>query len=358
MIFEGDSARSGTASAKWRSEVHGSRRKVRPQKGSGRARLGDKKSPMLRGGGKAHGPGPRDFSTGLQRKVYDIAWRTALSYRFRKGELIIVDNALELETPSTSLLRWVFDRNKWGQRYGRTILVTLQDRPLLAKAMADTPKEGWTAPWDEVDVKDMLTLGRVVIERPALKNILLSHQNDLVTTKFPPKLSKRLEPVELQAALGWSEFRQLESMAAEEEQPEELKASLFERVGNRRLEQAAALPSDQAIELQVSAYELLSEARRIQGELLESHPDLEYEDDLDDALRVKAVMKRIEILKLNQQMCQYNADKCLVQKDTEGAERWEEDLQEEQEQAEMLQQEVDELLGINETSERSSETPS
>src|SRR5438874_8149445 len=69
VVFEGDATRQGTASTKWRKDVHGSGRKIRPQKGSGRARLGDKKSPMLRGGGVAFGPHPRDFSTGLQRKV-------------------------------------------------------------------------------------------------------------------------------------------------------------------------------------------------------------------------------------------------------------------------------------------------
>ncbi|KAI9878057.1 MAG: 54S ribosomal protein, mitochondrial, partial [Watsoniomyces obsoletus] len=81
VIYEGDAHRRGTASTKWRSEVHGSNRKIQPQKGTGRARAGDKKSPIRRGGGVAHGPKPRSFATGLQRKVYDQAWRTALSHR-------------------------------------------------------------------------------------------------------------------------------------------------------------------------------------------------------------------------------------------------------------------------------------
>lgn len=339
--------------------MRGSRRKIRPQKGTGRARLGDKKSPMLRGGGKAHGPRPRDFTTGLQRKVYDLAWRTALSYRFRRGELIIVDNALELESPSPSLLRLVFDRNKWGQRYGQSLLVTLQERPLLARAMDEAPKEGWTAPWHQVDIKDMLKQGRVVIEKPALKNILLSHQEDLVASKFPPKLARSLEPVELQSAIGWPEFRKLEVLAAEGAQSEELKATLFERVANRRLELSAALDPAQAIEQQVAAYHLLSEARRIQGDLLESHPDLEFENDpvADDALRAKALMKRIEIHKLNEQMSQYLMDRCTVEGNIEGADQHEEDVKFFQEEAEALQQEVDELLGLYEN-ESSNDSPS
>lgn len=86
VIYEADNHRGmSTANTKWRSEVHGSGRKIRPQKGTGRARLGDKKSPMLRGGGVAFGPKPRDMSTKLPRKIYDLAWRTALSYRYRRG---------------------------------------------------------------------------------------------------------------------------------------------------------------------------------------------------------------------------------------------------------------------------------
>src|SRR5690242_9859770 len=83
VIFEGDATRQGTASTKTRFEVHGSHRKIRPQKGTGKARLGTRQSPMLKGGGKSFGPHPRDFSTELPRKMYDLAWRTALSWRYR-----------------------------------------------------------------------------------------------------------------------------------------------------------------------------------------------------------------------------------------------------------------------------------
>src|SRR5947209_7237437 len=113
VIYEGDMTRQGTASTKWRKDVHGSNRKVLPQKGSGRARAGDKKSPIRRGGGVAFGPHPRDFSTGLQRKVYDLAWRTALSYRYRKGELIILDNKIMLpRNTGGRLLSNVFEGNE------------------------------------------------------------------------------------------------------------------------------------------------------------------------------------------------------------------------------------------------------
>lgn len=85
-----DSIRSGTASTKTRSEVAGSGRKIRPQKGTGRARLGDAGSPMLRSGGTAFGPKPRDFSSELPKKVRDMGLRIAFSQKLRERRLIVV----------------------------------------------------------------------------------------------------------------------------------------------------------------------------------------------------------------------------------------------------------------------------
>ncbi|OCL08588.1 ribosomal protein L4 [Glonium stellatum] len=186
IVYEGDKTRLGTASTKWRREVHGSTRKIRPQKGTGRARLGDKKSPMLRGGGVAFGPKPRDFSTKLPRKLYDLAWRTALSYRYRKGELVVIDGAMELADPSPRYAREVLRAHGWGNAQGRSLLVTEggeEEREFLFRAMEGIGEEGRVLSWEEVDVKDLLELGRIVVERGALERILEEHQSDLTKTK-------------------------------------------------------------------------------------------------------------------------------------------------------------------------------
>ncbi|KAJ8602744.1 hypothetical protein MRB53_042371 [Persea americana] len=103
VIYERDGMRQGTASTKTRGEVSGSTRKVRPQKGSGQARLGDRTSPMLRGGGRAHGPKPRDFSTELPRKVYYMAIRNAISYLFKGNSLVVVDGEIDFPSHKTAL---------------------------------------------------------------------------------------------------------------------------------------------------------------------------------------------------------------------------------------------------------------
>ena len=180
VTYEGDATRQGTASTKWRKDIHGSGRKIRPQKGTGRARLGDKKSPMLRGGGVAFGPHPRDFSTGLQRKVYDLAWRIALSYRYKKGELIILDNKIAIP-PHTGgrLLSNIFEGHKWGQGNGRSLLVTKARRERLFREMEDVGEHGLVKDIYDVDVKDLLETGRIVIEKEALDALLFAHSSDL-----------------------------------------------------------------------------------------------------------------------------------------------------------------------------------
>ncbi|MCJ1317828.1 54S ribosomal protein, mitochondrial [Xylographa vitiligo] len=179
VIFEGDATRQGTASTKWRNDVHGSGAKIRPQKGTGRARLGDKKSPMLRGGGVAFGPHPRDFSTKLPLKMYDLAWRTALSYRYRRGELILVEDGVDIEMNEPRWIKQIMERNHWGNADGRSLIVTKGVRENLFQAIAGTGEDGRAKTEDDIDVKDLLELGRIIIERSALDGILKDHSSDL-----------------------------------------------------------------------------------------------------------------------------------------------------------------------------------
>lgn len=267
VIYEGDMTRLGTASTKNRYEVRGSARKMRPQKGSGRARIGDVKSPVIRSGGVSHGPRPRDFSTELQKKVYDLAWRTALSYRFRKGELIIVDNAMEIESPSTRLLEHIlkYQAKQKGGR-GKSLLVTLEERPMLEMALEELESGDRTLLWDEVDVKNLLEGSRVLIERAALHNILLSHQEDLTHKALQPwhkSLVRSAPAEELESTIGWPEFRGL--MLTEPKEMDAARADAYESVASSRYAHAESLPEGpQRSELMISAYSLLAEAKQYQ----------------------------------------------------------------------------------------------
>lgn len=92
--------RAGTASVKHRSDVRGSRQKLYRQKGTGRARKGDIKSPVLRGGGVVFGPDPRDFAKKIPKKVRKLALKMALTCKAQEQQLIVVDN-IELEAIKT-----------------------------------------------------------------------------------------------------------------------------------------------------------------------------------------------------------------------------------------------------------------
>lgn len=92
--------RKGTASTKTRSEVKGSNKKPYRQKGTGRARLGTYKSPLMVGGGVVFGPHPRDYSFSLPKKVKKAALRSALTVRYTGSNMIVLDK-LELEKIST-----------------------------------------------------------------------------------------------------------------------------------------------------------------------------------------------------------------------------------------------------------------
>lgn len=92
--------RQGTAKSKERSEVSGSTRKLGRQKGGGGARRGDINSPVLVGGGRVFGPQPRDYGFKLNKKVRQLARKSALSYKAQENAIIVVDE-IKMEAPKT-----------------------------------------------------------------------------------------------------------------------------------------------------------------------------------------------------------------------------------------------------------------
>lgn len=84
--------RQGTHKSKERSEIVGSTRKIKRQKGTGTARAGSIKSPLFRGGGRTFGPRPRDYSFKLNKKVKNLAKRSALTYKAKADEISILED--------------------------------------------------------------------------------------------------------------------------------------------------------------------------------------------------------------------------------------------------------------------------
>ncbi|MCZ6672401.1 MAG: 50S ribosomal protein L4 [Verrucomicrobia bacterium] len=94
--------RYGTASTKTRAEVRGGGRKPFRQKGTGMARQGSRRSPILTGGGVAMGPKPRDYSKKVNKKVKALAFQRALFDRVEDGSLVVIDE-FKVAEPKTKL---------------------------------------------------------------------------------------------------------------------------------------------------------------------------------------------------------------------------------------------------------------
>lgn len=84
--------RQGTHKAKQRNEISGSSRKLKKQKGTGGARAGNIKNPQFKGGGRVFGPQPRDYSFKLNKKVKDLARKSALSYKAKDNAIAIIED--------------------------------------------------------------------------------------------------------------------------------------------------------------------------------------------------------------------------------------------------------------------------
>ena len=92
--------RQGTHKSKERSEVSGSTRKLHKQKGGGGSRIGDINSPVLVGGGRVFGPRPRDYRFKLNKKVKQLARKSALSVKAQENQIIVVED-FSFEAPKT-----------------------------------------------------------------------------------------------------------------------------------------------------------------------------------------------------------------------------------------------------------------
>jgi large subunit ribosomal protein L4 len=128
--------RQGNACTKDRGEVHGSNAKPYRQKGTGRARRGDKKSPLLIGGGTIFGPKPRDYSWSMPKKAKRQAMKTILSLKAQSQMLKIIED-FSIETGKTRDLAGLLNNFNPGTR---TVLVLKDDDPMIKRAAAN--KEG------------------------------------------------------------------------------------------------------------------------------------------------------------------------------------------------------------------------
>jgi large subunit ribosomal protein L4 len=159
--------RQGTASTKDRGEVHGSNTKPYKQKGTGRARRGDKKSPVLVGGGVVFGPKPRDYSYTLPKKAKRLAIKSILSLKAQSDMLKIVED-FSIESGKTKDLAKLL--KNFGEDRQRTVLVLKDDDPKLKRAAANIPWLSYLS-YSRLSAHELFYGRRVLMLETAAKNL-------------------------------------------------------------------------------------------------------------------------------------------------------------------------------------------
>lgn len=158
--------RQGTASAKTRSEVTGSTRKLYAQKHTGRARRGSVKSPLLRGGGVVFGPKPRTYRQSMPKKMRRLALKCLLSAKVREGNMRLVQE-LDFDEPRTRDMMRVL--SSLGSD-SSTLILTAQSTPGVVKSAANLP-EVKVLPSALINVLDLLSYKMLIATVPAIRNI-------------------------------------------------------------------------------------------------------------------------------------------------------------------------------------------
>jgi len=157
--------RSGSAAVKHRSDVKGSGRKLFRQKGTGRARRGDIKSPLLRGGGSTFGPDPRSYAYKVPKKVRRLALKMALSSKLKEEKLLVL-NEFELDKIKTR--EFVKVMNALNTK--NALIITEKKNENLELSARNVPQikvlrvEG-------LNVYDILKYKNVVLLEPSIKSI-------------------------------------------------------------------------------------------------------------------------------------------------------------------------------------------
>jgi large subunit ribosomal protein L4 len=166
MVGQLANRRHGTVSTKTRGEVKGSTGKLYRQKHTGRARRGDAKSPLLKGGGVVFGPKPRTYRQSTPRKMRKLALKCLLSAKVREGNIRLLQE-LDFEEPKTKDMLDVLSSLGIDSS---TLIITAQSTPNVVKSAANLP-EVKVLPSDLINVLDLLSYEILVATVPAIRNI-------------------------------------------------------------------------------------------------------------------------------------------------------------------------------------------
>ena len=159
--------RQGTHSTLEKSTISGSTRKLKKQKGTGTARLGSIKSPLLRGGARTFGPHPRDYSFKLNKKVKQLARKSALSYKAKEGCIFVVED-FKLDNPKTKEFMGILDNLKLSDK--KTLVVLSEGNKNIYLSARNLPKSSVVSS-SELNTYDILNAENLVLSASSVAKI-------------------------------------------------------------------------------------------------------------------------------------------------------------------------------------------
>lgn len=167
VIHQRASLRQGTHKAKTRTEVAGGGRKPWRQKGTGRARQGSTRAPQWRGGGAVFGPTPRSYSYKLNRKVRQLALKSALSQKVLDSKVIVLES-LEVEAPKTKAVLEILTNLK--SENVKSLIVTGVENDNVMLSARNLPGVT-TLTASGINILDLLNHDTLVITKDAVEKI-------------------------------------------------------------------------------------------------------------------------------------------------------------------------------------------
>src|SRR6185436_10587712 len=159
--------RQGTHKSKQRNEISGSSKKIKKQKGTGGARAGNIKNPQFKGGGRVFGPTPRDYSFKLNKKVKDLARKSALTYKAKDNSIAVLED-FTFESPKTKQYTALLKALSLGEKKTLLVLPEANKNVVLSGRNIQNAK---ITTADQINTYDVMNADSVIFVESSISKI-------------------------------------------------------------------------------------------------------------------------------------------------------------------------------------------
>jgi len=159
--------RQGTHKSKQRNEISGSSKKIKKQKGTGGARAGNIKNPQFKGGGRVFGPQPRDYSFKLNKKVKDLARKSALTYKAKDNSIAVLED-FNFESPKTKQYLTLLKALSLGDK--KTLLILSENNKNVVMSGRNLQRTKITTA-DQINTYDLMNADSIIFVESSISKV-------------------------------------------------------------------------------------------------------------------------------------------------------------------------------------------